>query len=234
MKVFSSQRIDWLGKIEYFVPVWRRLPISPPNQLTLLRIVLTPFFVYYLFSPDPVDKRIALTIFFVAAVTDWYDGYVARRWGFVTRWGKFLDPLADKVLTSAAFFSFVRIGYADLWMVLIIVVRDFLITILRTYAEYRNRPIDTSGFAKTKTFSQLVVIYLFLLRYIVVTDPLFHPSFAAWFEQAVPPPVMEGMMAVVTLMTAGTGVIYFVKNWSILVHLFTTEPHDHSAERNPG
>lgn len=207
-----------------------RIPISPPNQLTLLRILLTPVFVYYLFSAEPVDKQIALGIFIIAAVTDWYDGYVARRWGYITRWGKFLDPLADKVLTSAAFLSFVWIGYAQLWMVVIIIVRDFLITVLRTYAEYRNRPIDTSYFAKTKTFAQLIVIYVFLVHYIVVTDPNFYRQLGWLFETVASPDLMNVMMMIVTILTAATGIYYGITNWTTLKELFTIGAYDTNNE----
>jgi len=205
-----------------------RIPISPPNQLTLLRILLTPVFVYYLFSDKPIDKQIALAIFIVAAVTDWYDGYVARRWGYVTRWGKFLDPLADKVLTSAAFFSFVAIGYAELWMVWIIVIRDFFITGLRTYAEYKNKPMDTSYFAKTKTFAQLIVIYLFLIRYIVFADVNLTQEFGYFFEAIASPFAMYWAMMAVMLMTASTGIFYFIANWNILKELLAVN----SLQRN--
>lgn len=205
--------------MKYFLTPMYRIPISPPNQLTLLRILLTPVFVYFLFSDNPVDKQIALGIFVLAAITDWYDGYVARRWGYITRWGKFLDPLADKVLTSAAFFSFVVIGYAALWMVWIIVIRDFLITGLRTYAEYKNKPINTSYFAKTKTFAQLVVIYLFLIRYIVFADSGLALQFGWIFDIVTAHSVMFVMMAVVTIMTASTGIFYFISNWNILKDL---------------
>jgi CDP-diacylglycerol--glycerol-3-phosphate 3-phosphatidyltransferase len=207
-----------------------QIPISPPNQLTLLRILLTPVFVYYLFSAEPVDKQLALGIFIIAALTDWYDGYVARRWGYITRWGKFLDPLADKVLTSAAFLSFVWIGYAQLWMVLIIIVRDFLVTILRTYAEYRNKPIDTSYFAKTKTFAQLIVIYLFLVHYIVVTDPVFYRQIGWLFETVATPELMNMMMIVVTVMTAATGIYYGISNWNTLKELFSLGAYDTNNE----
>jgi len=203
-----------------------QFPISPPNQLTLLRIILTPVFVYYLFSTEPLDKQIALGIFIIAALTDWYDGYVARRWGYITRWGKFLDPLADKVLTSAAFLSFVWIGYAQLWMVLIIIVRDFLVTILRVYAEYRNKPIDTSYFAKTKTFAQLIVIYLFLVYYIVVTDPVFYDQIGWLFDIVATPELMHIMMILVTVMTAATGVYYAIVNWTILKEIFSLGAYD--------
>ena len=74
-------------------------------------------------------------VYVVAALTDWYDGWVARKYGYVSRWGKFLDPLADKILAAAALFSFVALNLVDGWMVWIVVVRDFLITGLRSYAE---------------------------------------------------------------------------------------------------
>ncbi len=208
------------------------IPISPPNQLTLLRILLTPVFVFFLFSDDPTDKQIALGIFIVAAVTDWYDGYVARRWGYITRWGKFLDPLADKVLTSAAFFSFVAIGYADAWMVWIIVLRDVIITGLRSFAEYRSMPIDTSGFAKTKTFVQLVVIYLFLVEYIVRTAPELNAQFGWFFDIVASPAIMYLMMTAAMLLTAATGVMYLLTNRRIILQLFINNTHGTETERN--
>lgn len=195
--------------------------ISPPNQLTLLRILLTPVFLYYLFSPDPLDKQIALGIFLFAAVTDWYDGYVARRWGFITRWGKFLDPLADKVLTSAAFFSFIVFGYAEAWMVWVIVVRDFAMTFLRGYAEWKGTTINTSGFAKTKTFFQLVVIYLFLVNYIVRTSEPLNTEFGWFFDMVATDTIKYLLMLITTFLTALTGAMYLHTNWSVISTLFT-------------
>lgn len=208
-----------------------RIPISPPNQLTLFRILLTPVFVYFLFLNDPMNKQIALAIFVFAAITDWYDGYVARRWGFITRWGKFLDPLADKVLTSAAFFSFVVIGYAELWMVILIVVRDFSMTLLRAYAEYKNTPINTSGFAKTKTFVQLVVIYLFLLNYIVRTSNGLNNQFGWIFDIVATPIIMYILMMMATILTVWTGVVYISTNRIIIKKLFSYENNGTDTER---
>lgn len=202
-----------------------RIPISPPNQLTLARILMTPFFLAYLFGEEPADKQIALGIFIVAAITDWYDGYVARRWGFVTRWGKFLDPLADKILTSAAFISFIYIGYVQAWMVWIIVVRDFFMTFLRAYGEYRRVTIDTSGFAKTKTFFQLVVIYLFLVKYIVVTSPQLFAMFGHYFDLFASQPIMDVLMGITTFLTAATGLMYIHANRTIILRLFSSGDH---------
>ncbi len=207
-----------------------RIPISPPNQLTLLRIMMTPFFLVYLFSENPVDKQIALGIFIIAAITDWYDGYVARRWGFVTRWGKFLDPLADKILTSAAFISFIYIGYAEAWMVWVIVIRDFLMTGLRGYGEYKGKAIDTSGFAKTKTFFQLVVIYLFLVDYIVRTSEQLNNQFGWFFDIAATAEIKFTLMVVTTFLTALTGIMYLNSNRTIILGLFTNGEHARTTE----
>ncbi|HTX18139.1 MAG TPA: CDP-diacylglycerol--glycerol-3-phosphate 3-phosphatidyltransferase [Bacteroidota bacterium] len=196
--------------------------MSPPNQLTLLRILLTPAFVLLLFSDSPANKQLALLIFCLAAITDWYDGWVARRWGYVTRWGKFLDPLADKVLTSAAFISFIAIGYASAWMVWIIVVRDLLITFLRSYSEFKNKPVETIRFAQTKTFFQLVVIYLFLSAYIVRTSTTLSALFGGWFDIVASKEIMFVLMLVVTVLTAWTGGIYLVQSRGTIKELFVS------------
>src|SRR5512135_1440944 len=117
---------------------------TPPNQLTFLRILLTPLFVFLLFSVDPVSRQLSLIVFFIAMLTDWYDGWVARRWGYVTRWGTFLDPLADKVVTSAALIAFIYLDLVPPWTVWLIVGRDILITFLRSYSEFKGKPFDTS------------------------------------------------------------------------------------------
>ena len=167
-------------------------------------------------------------IFCLAAITDWYDGWVARRWGYVTRWGKFLDPLADKVLTSAAFISFVYIGYASVWMVWVIVVRDLLITFLRSYSEFKNKPVETIRFARTKTFFQLVVIYLFLSAYIVRSTPSLFALFGNWVEVLASREIMYVLMLVATVLTAWTGVIYFFQSWTTIKELFI--PNARAAE----
>ncbi|OYV87919.1 MAG: CDP-diacylglycerol--glycerol-3-phosphate 3-phosphatidyltransferase, partial [Ignavibacteriae bacterium 37-53-5] len=94
-----------------------------PNQLTILRILLTPIFVALFISERLILKQVSVLVFAIAALTDWYDGWVARKLGKVTRWGIFLDPLADKVLTSAAFIAFAWLGLVQWWMVWVIVVR---------------------------------------------------------------------------------------------------------------
>ena len=195
--------------------------MSPPNQLTLLRVLLTPVFVVLFFSDSPVYREIGFGVYILAALTDWYDGYVARRWGYITRWGKFFDPLADKVLTSAAFISLAVVGYTEWWMVWIIVVRDLVITTLRSYAEFKNKPIDTSMFAKTKTLLQLCVIYILLALYIVRGDARLSTALGAAAEAVGSPVLMYTGMLVVSMLTAWTGIMYVVNNRSILKELFS-------------
>ncbi len=202
--------------------------MSPPNQLTLLRVLLTPVFVVLLFSDSPVNKEIGFGVYILAALTDWYDGYVARRWGYITRWGKFFDPLADKVLTSAAFISLAVIGYTEWWMVWVIVVRDLVITTLRSFAEFKNKPIDTSMFAKTKTLLQLLVIYVLLALYIVRSDERLSVPLSAWTDAIGSPTVIYSSMLVVSLLTAWTGIMYLVNNRAVLKELFT--PNDRLPE----
>ncbi|MCB0743927.1 MAG: CDP-diacylglycerol--glycerol-3-phosphate 3-phosphatidyltransferase, partial [Ignavibacteriae bacterium] len=122
-----------------------------PNQLTTLRIILTPVFLFLFLSENPILKQISLAIYILAAITDWYDGWLARKFNYITTWGKFMDPLADKVLTSTAFFAFVAIGVLELWMVLVVVFRDLLITGLRLFADWKKKSFTTSKLAKAKT-----------------------------------------------------------------------------------
>lgn len=197
--------------------------MSIPNSLTLFRILLTPVFVILLFSDSSFWKQIALVVYVVAALTDWYDGWVARKYGYITRWGKFLDPLADKILSAAALFSFVALRLIDAWMVWVIVIRDFLITGLRSYAEWKDRPIVTSKTAQAKTFGEFVVIYYILILYIAQHIPVINKDYGHWIDTLMHPLVLFGMMLLVTLSTIGTGVKYLIDNRKVLLELYGAE-----------
>ncbi|HTY00152.1 MAG TPA: CDP-diacylglycerol--glycerol-3-phosphate 3-phosphatidyltransferase [Bacteroidota bacterium] len=196
------------------------LQLTIPNQLTLLRIVLTPVFVVFVLSSSSVLRQISLIVFIVAALTDWYDGWIARKMGYVSQWGKFLDPLADKILSSAAFLCFVALGLIDAWMVWIIIIRDFLITGLRAYAEYRERPVVTSRSAQTKTFSQFVVMYYLLILYVCRTIPSVYEEFGRWIDSLMQHDVLFGMMLLVTIMTVWTAIAYLIDNRKTLHDLY--------------
>ncbi len=196
------------------------LQLNLPNQLTLLRVVLSPVFAYLIVSESSLNKQIALIVFVVAALTDWYDGWVARKFGYVSSWGKFLDPLADKVLSSVALLVYVSIGLVDAWMVWIVIVRDFLITGLRSYAEYKDQPIVTSKSAQAKTFGQFVVIYYILILYVAKSVPPIYTEFKDTIDTLMQPEVLFGMMLLVTISTVGTGVAYLFDNRKFLRELY--------------
>ncbi len=194
--------------------------LNLPNQLTLLRVILTPVFVVLLLSGDSLAMQLSLVVFVVAALTDWYDGWAARKLGSISRGGKFLDPLADKILSSAALLSYAWLGLIAGWMVWIVIARDFLITGLRTYAEYRDQPIVTSRGAQAKTFGQFVVIYYILILYVGKSVPIVSQKFGATIDVLMAPQVLFGMMLLVTLSTVGTGVAYLFQNRKFLGELY--------------
>ena len=196
------------------------IQLTLPNQLTLLRILLTPVFVALLLSGDSLYLQLSLGVFIVAALTDWYDGWIARKMGFSSRWGKFLDPLADKILSSAALLSFVGLNLVDAWMVWIVIARDFLITGLRSYAEYLDRPIITTRGAQAKTFGQFVVIYYILILYVGRSILPVYREFGPTIDTLMHPKVLFGMMLLVTLSTAGTGIAYVFDNRKVLRELY--------------
>ena len=196
-----------------------QLDLNLPNQLTLFRIALTPVFAWFLLSDSPLFRQLSLAIFVIAALTDWYDGWIARKMGYTTRWGKFLDPLADKILSSTALLVYVSLGLVDGWMVWIIIARDFLITGLRTYMEYHDQPIVTSKTAQAKTFGEFVVIYYILILYVARSVPSVYEQFGSTIDSLMHPQVLFGMMLLVTLSSVGTGIAYLVDNWKNLLEL---------------
>jgi len=193
---------------------------SPPNQLTVLRILLTPVFLVFLLSYNSILRQWSLAIFIFAAITDWYDGWLARRWGYVTRWGAFLDPLADKVLTSAALLAYSYLGLVSSWMVWIIVIRDAIITILRSYAEYKGKPVDTSKLAKTKTFVQYILIYYLLILYVAQNTPSIEVNFSGLIKTLLNYSFIYSTMVIITAITLWTGIIYILDNWKTIRELY--------------
>jgi CDP-diacylglycerol---glycerol-3-phosphate 3-phosphatidyltransferase len=200
-----------------------------PNQLTTLRILLTPVFLYLLFDDSTSSKQIALFVFLVAALTDWYDGMIARRFGYQTKWGRFLDPLADKILTSGAFIGFVVLGLAQAWMVVLIVLRDILITLLRSYAEYKGKAFFPSRGAKIKTTVQMVVLYYILILYVAKQTPSIYNAAPAIINAMLHPALLFGLMLLVTILTVWTGAVYLFENRKLILELYaghrkSTEP----------
>ena len=178
-----------------------------PNILTSVRILLVPVFLFYLLIEQ--NYIIAFIVFVVASITDWADGYFARKFNIVTDFGIFFDPLADKFLVLSAFFSFLYIdslinsGSIHIWMVTIILLRDISITLLRLIINSGNYVLVTSKIAKLKTFFQLVTIKFILICLI----------FSNYFE------FIYYLMFITTLVTLYTGVHYYYKNGKQLIKI---------------
>jgi len=139
--------------------------VTLANRLTLLRLLLIPAFMAFMIVDNLWTRIASLVIFAGASITDWYDGSVARRTGTVSVIGSFLDPLADKMLIAAAFIGFIELKelHIPAWMVVLIIIREFLITGLRSLAAARGRVLVAEKAGKWKTASQMLAIITILV-----------------------------------------------------------------------
>lgn len=192
-----------------------------PNQLTTLRIILTPVFLFLFISEDPILKQVSLVVYTLAAITDWYDGWLARKFNYITTWGKFMDPLADKVLTSTAFFAFVYLGILELWMVLIVVFRDVIVTGLRLFAEWQNKSFTTSKVAKVKTVVQMVFIFYILIVFSLKENVFIAEIIPNVIEILTNSMAIYFLMLSITTFTFVTGIIYLIQNRLLIRKLFS-------------
>ncbi|MBM7617129.1 CDP-diacylglycerol--glycerol-3-phosphate 3-phosphatidyltransferase [Weissella uvarum] len=185
-----------------------------PNKLTVFRIILIPVFMLILaFNPAwgtwqvlgaqlPVSHFVAAILFIIASLTDFLDGQIARRQHLVTNFGKFADPLADKLLVMTALIFFVQFNWVAAWMVAIIVIRELAITGLRTLiVENGGQVLAAAMPGKIKTFSQMIAIIFFLLHNV---------GFAALHI-----PFAQIMIWIALIATIYSGIDYFYKNRSV-------------------
>ncbi len=135
-----------------------------PNKLTVFRVLLIPFFVVFLLVPifGEADKWIALTIFVIASLTDLADGKIARKYNLVTDFGKFMDPLADKLLVCSAMICLIELGRIPSWIVVVIIAREFIISGFRLIAVEKGRVIAASYWGKFKTTFQMIMVVLMI------------------------------------------------------------------------
>jgi CDP-diacylglycerol--glycerol-3-phosphate 3-phosphatidyltransferase len=191
------------------------------NLLTVSRILLSPVFMVLIIFENFYVRLAATFVFIIAALTDLADGYVARRYGMHSGFGRFMDPLADKILVSTAFLSFVSMGYARGWMVMIIIVREFLITGLRSMAAYRGMVISPSILAKWKTVSQMVAISVILVY--ANLDPLLsrgnpNSSLPFWLMPYTGwhCTLFDLILIIPLVLTVWTGIDYLIKSGGLL------------------
>lgn len=169
--------------------------MNTANKLTLLRVIMIPVFMAALYLKFPLHNILALVIFILASVTDFIDGYVARHFDQVTDFGKFMDPLADKLLVISAMLWFVEAGQMAAWVVLIVLAREFAVSGLRMVAAPKGIVIAAAWSGKIKTASTMVCICIMLLPIPAVLNTI--------------------CVAVILVTTVVSGVEYFVKNKSV-------------------
>ena len=141
------------------------MKMNLPNKLTMLRVILIPFFVFFLLYPEvPYGNYIAVGIFIVASLTDLADGKIARKYNLVTNFGKFMDPLADKLLVCSAMICLIETGQLAAWIVIVIISREFIISGFRLVASDNGVVIAASYWGKFKTTFQMLMIIVLILN----------------------------------------------------------------------
>lgn len=141
--------------------------MNTPNKLTIARMIIVPFLVIFLLTGwgGEANRYISLTLFVVASVTDWFDGYLARKNNLVTNFGKFMDPLADKLLVCSAMICMIDLKRLSAWFVIIIIAREFIISGFRLIAAEDGIVIAANYWGKFKTASQMIMIILLILHF---------------------------------------------------------------------
>lgn len=209
--------------------------MTTANKITLVRILMIPFFVFFALQGTVMADVIALVLFCLASVTDFLDGYIARKYNQVTDFGKFVDPLADKLLVTAALVIFVERGLFAAWMVFIILAREFIITSLRNVAAAKGQVMAAAWSGKVKTCVQIagIIILFFYAIWIGYTFPAVSELKGAADAIAVaviggadgPTAVMTTggltwlptvVSWVVTLVTIYSGYDYLHRNWALV------------------
>ena len=140
--------------------------MNTPNKLTVGRMIMVPFLVLFMLTGwgGEANRYICLAIFAVASITDWFDGYLARKHNLVTNFGKFMDPLADKLLVCSALICFIQSRQLDAWIVIVIIAREFIISGFRLIAAENGVVIAANYWGKFKTVSQMIMIILLFLN----------------------------------------------------------------------
>ncbi len=186
------------------------------NKLTMLRIFLVPVFLIFLVATEiPYGSVIATAIFIIASLTDQLDGYIARSRNQITNFGKFMDPLADKLLVTTALICLVDLQLVPSWAAVIIIAREFAVSGLRTLAASEGKVIAASWWGKIKTVTQIIAIVSLLLKVnltqIIEANINVHPALNSFFK--IEPAIM---LIIAVVMTIISGIDYFAKNKEVI------------------
>lgn len=185
------------------------------NKLTVLRIILTFIFMFFLFCHGLWAKIASLVLFLLAALSDFLDGMIAHRRNMVTDFGRLMDPIADKILVVAAFAAFVQMQVIEAWMFVIIIAREFLITSLRLFALNKGKVLSATRSGKHKTVSQMVVIFailvFILLKEIMLAYFTWNPAWEKIFRNGI-----YILMLITVTLTLYSGLSYLWANRKII------------------
>jgi len=192
--------------------------VNIANRLTVLRIILTFVFMFFLFCHGLWAKALSLAIFIFAALSDFFDGRIAHQRNMVTDFGKLMDPIADKILVLAAFTAFVQMQLIDAWMFVIIVSREILITSLRLFVLNKGKVLSATKAGKHKTVSQMVVIF-YILGFIVLKEVMlafftWNPAWENFFRNSV-----YILMLLTVGLTLYSGLYYLWENRKVITKL---------------
>jgi len=194
-----------------------------PNTLSLIRILLAPVFLYLFVSDSAGLVAASFIVYTIAALTDWYDGWYARRYGFKTRWGQFIDPLADKILTSAAFIGFYLMNQINpaffgssepvpfIYLIAVIIFRDLVLTIARSVQELRGKEFRTSMISKTKTFIQMSFIFM-IIGLISISALASGSAVSKSINSYLQSQINYYILLLITVLTAASGVAYIFES----------------------
>ncbi|MFC1509560.1 CDP-diacylglycerol--glycerol-3-phosphate 3-phosphatidyltransferase [Candidatus Omnitrophota bacterium] len=177
-----------------------------PNKLTVSRIILAGIFILSLFVRSPGAKFFALAVFLVACITDYYDGLIARKRNIITDFGKLMDPIADKILILGGFLAFVEMKIIPAWMVMVIIVRELVITGIRLLALSKKKVLSAETAGKHKTVSQIVAVIATLI-FLIIRDSGFASRYVDTCHTGV-----YVLMLVTVAMTLVSGISFMLKN----------------------
>lgn len=189
-----------------------------PNKLTVLRIILTFVFMFFVFSKGLTSKGLALAVFIAAALTDLFDGMIAKSRNLITDFGRIMDPIADKILVLAAFLSFIQLQLIPAWCVIVIIGRELVITSLRLFAFSKGVVIAASKGGKHKTVSQMAAIII-ILASLVFKDVM--KAYFFWspvFDKTIAGIIYLSMISTVVL-TLISGIAYIWSNRHLFLGL---------------
>lgn len=189
-----------------------------PNKLTISRIILTFVFMFFVFSKGLTSKVLALVIFIAAALTDFFDGMLAKSRNLISDFGKIMDPIADKILVLAAFLSFIQLQLIPAWCVIVIIGRELVITSLRIFAFSKGVVIAASKGGKHKTVSQMAAIIIILVSLVFKDVMKTYFSWSPVFDKRIDSIIYLSMLSTVVL-TLISGMSYIWSNRHLFLGL---------------